>query len=83
MPFKLQEVYYFSKPGKDNTDLVLKAVKKAVETRGIRDIVVASTSGKTALAFAGSLEDEARIICVSESSYRREWAPASPALTRK
>lgn len=83
MPFKLQEVYYFSEPGKDNTELVLEAVRKAVERRGIRDIVVASTSGKTALTFAEALEDEARIICVSESSYRREWGSNFPCMDLK
>jgi hypothetical protein len=83
MPFKLQDVYYFSEPGKDNTELVLEAVTKAVERRGIRDIVVASTSGKTALTFAKALEDEARIICVSESSYRREWGSSFPCMDQK
>jgi hypothetical protein len=61
----------------------LEAVRKAVERRGIRDIVVASTSGKTALMFAESLEDEARIICVSESSYRREWGSTFPCIDQK
>lgn len=83
MPFKLQEVYYFSEPGEDNTGLVLEAVTKAVERGGIRDIVVASTSGKTALTFAKALEGEARIICISESSYRREWGSSFPCMDQR
>ena len=38
---------YFEKPGKENTETVLKLVKRYAETKGIRDIVVASTTGET------------------------------------
>ena len=38
---------YFEKPGKENTETVLKLVKKYAETKGIKDIVVASTTGET------------------------------------
>jgi len=38
---------YFEKPGKENTEAVLKMVKKYAETKGIKDIVVASTTGET------------------------------------
>jgi len=38
---------YFDKPGKENTETVLKLVKNYAETKGIRDIVVASTTGET------------------------------------
>ncbi len=38
---------YFERPGKENTETVLKLVKEYAETRGIKDIVVASTTGET------------------------------------
>ena len=38
---------YFERPGKENTETVLKLVKKYAETKGIKDIVVASTTGET------------------------------------
>jgi len=38
---------YFKEPGKQNTDTLLRLVKEYAEREGIRDIVVASTSGKT------------------------------------
>lgn len=72
MTFKIREIYYFEKPGAQNTDIVVDVVTKHVERSGIRDLVVASTSGATALEFAKALKDEARIVCVSDGPYRRE-----------
>jgi hypothetical protein len=40
---------YFSKPGRQNTDALLKFVKEYAEKGGIKDIVVASTSGDTGI----------------------------------
>ncbi|MGA2572947.1 MAG: hypothetical protein ABSF36_01915 [Candidatus Methanomethylicaceae archaeon] len=83
MSFRLHDVYYFQSPGEENTELVVEAVTKAVERGGIRDLVVSSTSGKTAATFARSLKDEARIICVSESAYRSEWGWEYPCMDQK
>ena len=41
---------YFEKPGKENTEALLKIVKKYAESTGIRDIVIASTLGETGVA---------------------------------
>ncbi len=41
---------YFEKPGKQNTGALLKIVKKYAESAGVKDIVVASTSGETGVA---------------------------------
>lgn len=38
---------YFEKAGKENTDALLKLVKEYVENEGIKDIVIASTTGET------------------------------------
>ncbi|MEM2058468.1 MAG: pyruvate kinase alpha/beta domain-containing protein [Thermoproteota archaeon] len=79
----MREVYYFLNPGEENTDLVVEAVTKYIERSDIRDVVVASTSGATALKFAKALKDEARIICVSESPFRREWGNEYPCIDPK
>lgn len=80
MTFKIREVYYFEKPGAQNTDVVVDAVTRHVERSGIRDVVVASTSGATALEFAKALKDEARIVCVSDGPYRREMGFEWPCM---
>jgi len=38
---------YFQAPGKQNTESVLELVKNYAQAEGIRDIVVASTTGET------------------------------------
>jgi len=42
-----RKTVYFNVSGEQNTDLLLKLVKDYVEAEGIRDIVVASTTGRT------------------------------------
>ncbi|HVP92323.1 MAG TPA: pyruvate kinase alpha/beta domain-containing protein [Acidobacteriota bacterium] len=42
-----KKVLYFKRKSKSNTDTLLKFVKKYAEKEGIKDIVVASTSGET------------------------------------
>jgi len=43
---------YFEKPGKQNTEALLKSVKAYAKATGVRDIVVASTLGETGAAAA-------------------------------
>jgi len=38
---------YFAKAGEQNTDALLKEVRKYVKKEGIKDIVIASTTGRT------------------------------------
>jgi hypothetical protein len=45
-----RKTVYFGKRGKQNTKALLKIVKKYAESTGIRDIVIASTSGETGAA---------------------------------
>lgn len=42
-----RKVTYFNEAGKQNTDALLRIVKEYVEKEGVRDIVVASTTGET------------------------------------
>ncbi|MHA1617626.1 MAG: pyruvate kinase alpha/beta domain-containing protein [Candidatus Njordarchaeales archaeon] len=43
-----REVVYFENPGKENTEKTLELAKKRADELGIKDIVVASTTGYTA-----------------------------------
>jgi len=47
---------YFDKPGPDNTEACLKIALEALEKRGIKHLVVASTFGDTGLKFAEALK---------------------------
>jgi hypothetical protein len=56
MSYTRRDIYYFDRPGGENTgDAVRMAVERA-QALGIRRIVVASTGGSTALAFLGAVE---------------------------
>jgi len=79
-----RKVTYFNEAGKQNTDALLKIVKEYVEKEGIRDIVVASTTGETG-AKASKTFKEYNIVIVThcfgfrepgktelEDEYRRE-----------
>lgn len=81
MGLKKREVYYFDEPGPENTDLVVEAVSKYLDlNEGVREVVVASTTGSTALKFAKSVKGRAKVICVTEAPYRREWGQPWPCL---
>jgi hypothetical protein len=43
------KIVYFDQPGKQNTDQVLRLVKRRAEELGIKTILVASTTGDTAV----------------------------------
>jgi len=47
LSFVERKVSYFKEAGKQNTDALLRFVKEYVEKEGLRDIVVASTTGET------------------------------------
>jgi len=59
---------YFDEPGAVNTDSVVEAVVGRVKETGIKHVVVASTSGKTALKFAKALRDKAKVYSVSNET---------------
>lgn len=42
-----RKTFYFNEAGKKNTDVLLRLVKEYLEKEGIKDIVVASTTGET------------------------------------
>lgn len=50
-------ITYFEKKGAENTDVTLAAAKKRARELGIKDVVVASTHGGTALKAADAFKD--------------------------
>jgi hypothetical protein len=75
-----RQVYYFEEPGEGNTKWVIEAVSRRLEAGGVEKVIIASTSGKTAVEFARSLKGKAALVCVSEAPYRREWGEQWPCL---
>ena len=61
-----RSVTYFEEPGPQNTEAVIAAIKERIVEGDIRTIIVASESGRTALALAEALKDaDVRVICVA------------------
>jgi len=58
---------YFDKPGSDNTEIVLNIVKRRAEELGIKKILVASTTGATAVKAMDAL-DEFKVIVLSHEA---------------
>lgn len=53
-----EEITYFDKPGKQNTQATLELAMAATESEGMDTMVVASTTGETAKKAAGMVADE-------------------------
>lgn len=58
---------YFENPGKENTEEVLRIAKQRAEELGIKTILVASTSGDTAVKALEALKGF-RVVCVSHAA---------------
>lgn len=66
MTFSERKIYYFDTPGPANTADAARFSRERAQERGIRTIVVASTSGKTAEVFAGALKgSEIQLVVVT------------------
>ena len=63
---------YFDEPGAVNTDSVVEAVVERVKETRIKHVIVASTSGKTALKFVKVLRGEAMVYCISNETVNPE-----------
>ncbi|MBS7655942.1 hypothetical protein KEJ50_05530 [Candidatus Bathyarchaeota archaeon] len=64
---------YFTEPGPENTDEVIKAVTKRVEEGDVKTVVVASTSGRTGLKFAETLKGKVKVVVISHEKMRPEF----------
>jgi hypothetical protein len=65
------KIVYFDEPGRKNTDQVLRLAKRRAKELGIKTVLVASTSGDTALK-AMEVFKGARIVVVSHFTGMRE-----------
>jgi hypothetical protein len=66
-------VVYFEKPGKDNTAQCIEVVREAAKALGVRHLVVATTTGATALAMAQALKGQRlKIVAVTHSAGFKE-----------
>nr|VFK54545.1 MAG: hypothetical protein BECKTUN1418F_GA0071002_104513 [Candidatus Kentron sp. TUN]VFK57123.1 MAG: hypothetical protein BECKTUN1418E_GA0071001_104413 [Candidatus Kentron sp. TUN]VFK57907.1 MAG: hypothetical protein BECKTUN1418D_GA0071000_107112 [Candidatus Kentron sp. TUN] len=52
-----KQILYFDRPGPQNTDALIRAVKERVLELGIKHVVVASISGQTGLKFWEALQE--------------------------
>ena len=57
MSFSEKSVFYFDRPGKENSHDAAKIAVKRAQELGISTIIIASTTGKTALIFAEEMEN--------------------------
>lgn len=70
---EVKEIVYFDKPGPQNTDDVISAVKKRLVESGIKHVVVASNSGDTALKLWEAIKDcDAKIVSVAQHAGWKE-----------
>lgn len=61
------EILYFDRPGPENTERVVKAVRRRAQELGIGDVVIASDTGETALKFWESLQGTGvKLVSVAE-----------------
>lgn len=56
---------YFEEAGPENTDAVIRTVGNRLEETGISKVIVASTSGETAVKTCEALGNKAKIIAIS------------------
>ncbi len=64
---------YFEKPGRDNTEKTLEIARNAAIVRGIRHVIVASTTGETGIVAAEMLKDAGlHLVVVTHSTGFRE-----------
>ncbi len=78
---------YFAEAGKQNTDGVVQVVLDRLDERDIRTVVVASTTGYTALRFADALQGRVlqegagiALVSIAETPLIREWGFEYPCL---
>ncbi|RLI04871.1 hypothetical protein DRO38_00305 [Candidatus Bathyarchaeota archaeon] len=70
MSFKEEKTVYFESPGEQNTDVLLSVVKRYVDEKNIRDIVVASTRGLTGVKASEILKGYNVVIVTHHTGFR-------------
>jgi len=64
-------IVYFDKPGKDNTEAVFEIAKQRAQELGIKTMIVASTTGETAVRAVDALKGY-KVVIVSHVTGSRE-----------
>lgn len=77
-----KQCVYFERPGRHNTDRVVQCIIERLAEGDIRSVVVASTTGHTALKVAEALAgmDDVRLVSVGETPLIKEWGAEWPVL---
>ena len=70
MPYYEWKTVYFEQPGRDNTDLTLQLAKARAERLGIRNVVVASTTGATAVRASGVFKGYNLVVVTHVTGFR-------------
>jgi len=70
LSFKEEKTVYFESPGEQNTDVLLSVVKRYVDEKNIRDIVVASTRGLTGVKASEILKGYNVVIVTHHTGFR-------------
>lgn len=64
------KIVYFTKPGAENTDDVLRIVKSRAEELGIKTVIVASTTGATAVRAVEALKGMKIVVVTHHAGFR-------------
>jgi len=78
-----KKVVYFELPGPPNTDELFKAVKKRAEELGIRDIVVASSTGETGIKASEFFKGYNLVVVSHATGFRGPGTQEMPEEARK
>ena len=70
MSFKEEKTVYFESLGEQNTDVLLSVVKRYVDEKNIRDIVIASTRGLTGVKASEILKGYNVVIVTHHTGFR-------------
>ena len=76
-------VLLFSRPGRKNTDATLKASKRRAEELGLRVVVVASSTGRTALRAAKVFPGYELVAVTLQAGRWKVYAPPEAKLVKK
>jgi hypothetical protein len=76
-------IYYFQEYGEKNTPVVIEAVAQRLEAGDLQTVVVASSTGKTAIELAEGIKGRARVLCVSDPPWAVRQFPESPGISQE
>lgn len=79
-----EQIIYLEKPGPRNTEDVIEAVQSYIARSGLNRVVVASTTGATAMKFAAALKNKAELVIVTHhTGFSQEGTQRFDAEKRK